>query len=149
MLHEKLARLRQSAGLTQEQLAEKMYVSRELVSKWEHGSRRPDVKALRRLAGFYGVEFEYLLEDENELILELQSCAPPGADLPPEKLTEALNSFLNTLSARDRGVFVRRYYYLESPADIAETYDIKENYTRTLLARTRKKLTKYLKEAVR
>ena len=108
MLHEKLARLRQSAGLTQEQLAGKMYVSRELVSKWEHGARRPDVRALRKLAEFYGRDLEYLLEDENGLIPELESCAPPGADLPAEKLTELLNGFLNTVSARDRGVFVRR-----------------------------------------
>ncbi len=149
MLNEKLAQLRSDAGMTQEQLAEKMYVSRELVSKWEHGSRKPDINAIRRLAALYGLELEYLLEDENDLILELEGCLPASGAVSADKLPGMLDLFLKTLSARDRGVFVRRYYYLETPSDIAGAFDIKENYTRTLLARTRKKFTKYLKEAVR
>ncbi|MBR0537010.1 MAG: sigma-70 family RNA polymerase sigma factor [Clostridia bacterium] len=57
-----------------------------------------------------------------------------------------LNAFLGTLNERDRSVFLRRYYHLESPAEIGETYGIKEDYVRTILMRTRKKMKKYLKE---
>ena len=146
MLNEKLARLRLEAGLTQEQLAGIMCVSRELVSKWERGTRKPDINALKRLAGTYGCGPEYLLEDENGLLPELESCLPGNGAIAPERLPGILGLFLHTLSVRDRGVFVRRYYFLDTPADIAAAFDIKEDYVRTLLSRTRKKLKKYLEE---
>jgi len=149
MLNEKLAVLRSGSGMTQEQVADRMFVSRELVSKWERGSRKPDINALKKLSGLYGVKLEYLLEEEKDLILELEGCVPDGVQIGAERLPLLLNAFLGTLSDRDRGVFVRRYYFLETPSDIANAFGIRENYARTILARTRKKFTKYIKEAAR
>ena len=44
--HSKLQRLRKLQGLTQEQLAEKLYVSRTAVSKWESGKGYPSIESL-------------------------------------------------------------------------------------------------------
>ena len=58
---EKITQLRVSADISQEQLAEKMYVSRQSVSKWETGNGFPDVSALSALADVLGVSERILL----------------------------------------------------------------------------------------
>ena len=45
-----IKRLRQQAGLTQEQLAEKLFVTRQTVSLWENGKTQPDIETLERIA---------------------------------------------------------------------------------------------------
>lgn len=65
--HEKLQRLRKHHGLTQEQLAEKLYVSRTAVSKWESGRGYPSIDSLKCISGVFGVSIDELLSSE-ELI---------------------------------------------------------------------------------
>lgn len=136
--------LRMKANLTQEQLAEKLFVSRDLVSKWETGKRRPDYQTVLRLAEVFSVDPDEIVRKDLLLLRELADCLPPG--IGSDALTAHLNAFLQTLSVRDRAVFVRRYYFMEEPAVIGERYGIRENYVRTLLMRMRKKLRRYLKE---
>ena len=62
-------------------------------------------------------------------------------------LREALDSFLATLPQKNRMIFVRRYWYTDSAADIAAAYDMNENSVNALLFRTRKKLKKHLHDA--
>ena len=50
--HEKLKELRKSRGLTQDELAEAIYVSRTAVSKWESGRGYPGIDSLKEIAGF-------------------------------------------------------------------------------------------------
>ena len=64
---EKLQQLRKQKELTQEQLAEKLYVSRAAVSKWESGKGYPNLESLKDVAGFFAVSLDELLSDE-ELI---------------------------------------------------------------------------------
>ena len=52
-LHEKLQELRKSRGLTQEQLAQRIYVSRTAISKWESGRGTPSIDSLKALSAFY------------------------------------------------------------------------------------------------
>ena len=59
--HEKLQELRKKNGLTQEQLAEKLYVSRAAVSKWESGRGYPSIDSLKAIAAFYSVSIDELL----------------------------------------------------------------------------------------
>ena len=145
---QKLQALRARRGMTQEQLAERLFVSRELVSKWELGQRKPDIRALRDIAELFFVEIDELM-DTRTLSDELSACLPPGKPLSAAQLRALLGPFLDTVSERDRGVFLRRYFYLEDAAAIGELFGIKENYVRSILARTRKKLKKYLKEVVK
>lgn len=79
---------------------------------------------------------------------ELRECADPSATpelaLEQKELNLAVNSFLETLSKRERGIFLLRYFYLEPAAAIARRYSLREDHVRTILSRTRKKLKKYL-----
>lgn len=65
-LGEKLQALRQKKGLSQEQLAERLEVSRQSVSKWESGQSRPDMDKLVVLAELFGVSTDYLLKEDGE-----------------------------------------------------------------------------------
>lgn len=62
--HSKLQRLRKLQGLTQEQLAEKLYVSRTAVSKWESGKGYPSIESLKQLSRVFGVSIDDLLSGE-------------------------------------------------------------------------------------
>ena len=63
-LHEKLQELRKSRGLTQEELAEALYVSRTAVSKWEQGRGYPSLDSLRELSKFFSVSIDDLLSGD-------------------------------------------------------------------------------------
>ena len=67
--HEKLQHLRKQKGLTQEQLAEQLFVSRAAVSKWESGRGYPGIDSLKAIATFYSVTIDELLSGEELLIL--------------------------------------------------------------------------------
>lgn len=68
-LPEKLQELRKQKGLTQEALAEALYVSRTAVSKWESGRGVPSIDSLKAIAGFYGVSIDQLLSGEELVAL--------------------------------------------------------------------------------
>lgn len=143
---QKIAKLRIQAGLSQARLADALFVSRELVSKWETGSNRPDRKMLEALAKIFSVPLNELIDIDAILSEELSSAFPENYSPDPDVLKADLNAFLETLNERDRSVFIRRYYRLEEPFEIGEKYGVKEDYVRTILMRVRKKLKKYLKE---
>lgn len=65
-LTEKLIYLRKKQRLTQVELAEKLDVSRQAVSKWESEVTVPSLDNLKTLGKFYGVSMDYLLNDELE-----------------------------------------------------------------------------------
>ena len=141
-----ITKLRTQAGLSQALLADALFVSRELVSKWEPGSSRPGRQAIEAMAKLFFIAPEELMDRDAILSEELSSAFPSGYSPEAEALKRDLNAFLATLNERDRSVFIRRYYYLEDPAEIGEKYGIKGDYVRTILMRTRKKMKKFLKE---
>ena len=61
-LSARLAAARKEHGFSQEQLAEKMGVSRQAVSKWERGESAPDTQNLIALAKLYHTSTDYILE---------------------------------------------------------------------------------------
>ncbi len=136
--------LRIKANLSQEQLAEKLFVSRELVSKWETNQRRPDRAMIRQLAEALDAPEEDFYDPEAQITAALADCVPRGTDA--ETLKDVLNGFLRTLNERNRAVFIRRIYYLESIQEIAEAYGMKNGTVRSALSRTRNKLKRYIKE---
>ena len=66
ILADKIIKLRKKNGWSQEELAEKMDVSRQAVSKWEGAQTVPDLNKLLQLAALFGVTTDYLLKDEIE-----------------------------------------------------------------------------------
>lgn len=63
-LSDKIISLRKKAGLSQEQLAEQLCVSRQTVSRWELGTAMPDAGNLKALSRLFGVTSDYLLNDD-------------------------------------------------------------------------------------
>lgn len=66
ILADKIIRLRKKNGWSQEELAEKMQVSRQAVSKWEGAQTAPDLEKVLMLSNLFGVTTDYLLKDEIE-----------------------------------------------------------------------------------
>ena len=66
ILADKLILLRKKSGMSQEELAEKMDVSRQAVSKWEGAQSIPDLSKILQLSELYGVTTDYLLKDSVE-----------------------------------------------------------------------------------
>ena len=66
ILADKIIELRKKNGLTQEELAEKVHVSRQSVSKWEGAQSVPDLEKIILLSQIFGVSTDYLLKDEME-----------------------------------------------------------------------------------
>lgn len=88
--------------------------------------------------------------NSTEAILdELAECIPdPNTDADriseSMELRDSINAFLGTLSADNRRIFVRRYWYASSVEDIARDYGFSLSKVKTSLMRTRKKLKEHL-----
>ena len=67
--NEKLQELRKHKGLTQEELAELLFVSRTAVSKWESGRGYPNIDSLKAIARFFGVTIDELLSGDELLTI--------------------------------------------------------------------------------
>lgn len=91
-----------------------------------------------------GGEFALALE-------ELDECVASKSDvqqvLEAKELAQLLNRFLAALPAKERDLFVCRYWFLASIKEISRRFGISESNAKTSLYRTRKKLCTYLKEA--
>ena len=58
--------MRNERGLTQQQLADALGVNKQTVCEWEHGRTFPRIDTLRKLAQYFGVTIDYLLEQRVE-----------------------------------------------------------------------------------
>ncbi len=93
-LGEKIKKARTENGLTQEQLSEKMMVSRQAITKWESDKGIPDVSNLKLLAQLLNVSIDYLLDNGSEIdinvIRETIDISKYGKSLIKKKLTDKL-----------------------------------------------------------
>jgi len=81
------------------------------------------------------------------LTAEMEACIPDSrrdTSLEEKELGRILSAFLRTLSAENRMIFLRRYWYVDTVAEIANRYGLSEGAVMTRLSRTRDKLAKYL-----
>lgn len=75
---EKLQKLRKESGLSQEDLASRLEVSRQAVSKWERDNGYPETEKIIRMSRIFHVTLDYLLNEENSL--ENSGNSPTGAE---------------------------------------------------------------------
>lgn len=73
---QKLTALRKEKSLTQMELAEKLEVSRQAVSKWELGTALPGTYKLKAISDLYGVSVDYLLDENQEQYQPIVPSAP-------------------------------------------------------------------------
>lgn len=73
MFKDKLKKLREQKGISQYELADKLYVSRSAIAKWENGNGIPSDVNLEALCKFFGVEEEWILDrkDMKEMVKKL------------------------------------------------------------------------------
>ena len=67
--NEKLQELRKQKGLTQEELAEALFVSRTAISKWESGRGYPNIESLKQISKFFSVTIDELLSSDEILTI--------------------------------------------------------------------------------
>lgn len=65
-----IVRLRNQNNMTQEELAEKVYVTRQAVSRWETGETTPNIEALKQLSAIFNVSINTLLGSEKKLVCQ-------------------------------------------------------------------------------
>ena len=68
-LSEKIQKLRKKQGLTQEQFAEQLFVSRTAVSKWETGRGTPSMESLKQIANLFHITLDQLLSTEEVVVI--------------------------------------------------------------------------------
>ena len=91
--HEKLQELRKNKGMTQEELAKELFVSRTAISKWESGKGYPSIDSLKEISKFFSVTIDELLSSE-ELITAAkeENCTNLG------KMTDLLIGLTDIMS---------------------------------------------------
>lgn len=89
---EKLQFLRKQSGLSQEQLAERLAVSRQAISKWELGSALPDTENVIQLGRLFQVSLDYLLDDAIQAETAEAAAAAAGPALAKLGLAAAVDS---------------------------------------------------------
>ena len=73
LFNEKLQNLRKNKGVTQEELAKSLFVSRTAISKWESGRGYPNIDSLKAIAKYFGVSVDELLSCEEVLVVAQES----------------------------------------------------------------------------
>ena len=91
-INEKISILRRDSGLSQDELAERLNVSRQSVSKWETGSALPDSDKILALAELFDVSTDFLLGVENTVSINVSGLS--GKDI------ELINSIVSHLKNR-------------------------------------------------
>ena len=85
-----------------------------------------------------------------ELSAEMEQCIPAPDDVECRMddmvFSEAINGFLAMLSEEKRNIFIRRYWYLDSVADISARFALSESKVKATLFRCRNQLREYLKK---
>ena len=74
-ISERLKEARQNAGMTQEQVAEKIMVSRVTVSHWENGKSLPDIVSLISLSDLYSISLDELLKGDSKMTEKVKKDA--------------------------------------------------------------------------
>lgn len=143
---QKIAFFRDEIGLTQEELAQKLFVSRELVSKWETNKRRPSYDMALKLSEIFLVPVEEIVDTDSRIFEELSNLFPENFDSSSNQMSNIINAFLETLSKTERTIFISRYYYFQSSSETAKELLCSEANVRRKLSKIRTKLKLFLAE---
>lgn len=103
-LYEKLYELRRASGMSQEELAEKLGVSRQAVSKWESGATQPELPKLIELSKIYQVSVDALLSLEHAKKQQDSSPAAEGAAQDAAERSPAAKPDFRTFCAQHKKI---------------------------------------------
>ncbi len=111
-LNERITTARKQSGLSQEQLGEKLGVSRQAVSKWENGQTNPDVAYVAEMCRLFGVSSDWLL-------LGIEDSAASGPELCPncQHVVTGLDNFCPNCGFNIHSATPRSYNLVLNPVD--------------------------------
>lgn len=131
-LNEKIVLLRKRAGMSQEDLANKLDISRQAVYKWESDSATPDLNNIKKMSQIFDISYDQLLDDNFDLNAVNVTATPliEKKTLPPQAKRECFctydeiyhspadidHGYLSNMKARvegSRGLFSKRYEKME------------------------------------
>ena len=112
ILADKIIRLRKKNGWSQEELAKKMNVSRQAVSKWEGAQTIPDLEKILQLGRLFGVTTDYLLKDE----LEDEECIEDVSDNTVKRISVGeVNTYLEQRKRASWQIAIATFLCILSP----------------------------------
>ena len=101
ILADKILSLRKSNGWSQEELAEKMNVSRQSISKWESAAAIPDINRILELSRLFGVTTDYLLKDDHDVTMYSEGDVPENRT---RVSLQEMNDFLERRAVQGRQI---------------------------------------------
>ena len=132
MFKEKLKKLREEKGLSQNELADKIFVSRSAIAKWENGFGMPGKESMDRLCEFFNISRDELLKEEDALIViknvsKLKKGFVVGCSILLIILL-AITIFVSYVHFRNEANTRADERYYESISPIVDSVEIDDNY---------------------
>ncbi len=126
ILADKIIRLRKKNGWSQEELAERMNVSRQAVSKWESAQTIPDLGKILQLSTLFGVTTDYLLKDE----IENEEFTEDASDHTVKRITiDEANTYLEQRKRASLKIAIATFLCILSPITMILLGVFSENET--------------------
>ncbi len=123
-LSEKIVNLRRQNGWSQDELAGRLGVSRQSVSKWEGGQSTPDIERIIQLSRIFDVTTDYLLKDDEEEMVH-----SGGEDLDVNRVTaEQADEFLDAMRRQGRNIAIGSMLCVLSPVALILGGGFSESY---------------------
>ena len=115
---EKLQMLRKKQNITQEELAEKLNVSRQAVSKWEAGQTMPEVDKIIELARMYDISLDYILTDNEKDDIEKKKIGSPKDNVEPKQTNGRIITGSVFLGLGLIGILLFYFFYILNPVKV-------------------------------
>ena len=120
---EKLQVLRKSKGFTQEELAERLNVSRQAVAKWEAGQAYPDISNLIQISSLFHMTIDYLVKDQSCNVAIASQDYTDMDKLIEFRLEANRNTYAGYMNEVDASrIDSHDYHYQKGPYEYHDTY---------------------------
>ena len=127
---EKLQLIRKNKGLTQEDLAERVAVSRQAVAKWESGQGYPDISNLIQISNLFNVTVDYLVKDQECMVRCFGDSDPDLEKLVEFRLEANANTYAAYINETDSTRYDSHdFSYTNGPYTYHDTYVGSEQFS--------------------
>lgn len=115
ILADKIIKLRKQNGWSQENLAEKLEISRQSVSKWESGTSIPDLDKIIKMSSIFGVSTDYLLKDDLEELTTAETINGYEEECGHVVSLEEANNYMEVIKKNAKPMAVATFLCIISP----------------------------------
>lgn len=126
ILSEKILTLRKKNGWSQEELAEKLNVTRQSVSKWEIAASIPDIGKILELAQIFGVTTDFLLKDDIEEMQYTTDSDSHEASCGPRVTVQEANEYFTCKAKSGKAMGLAAAFFILCPAPLLALMGLSE-----------------------